>query len=287
MAIARTAKGTASDKTSALTLTVSNVQIEKDTSMIVGVGFDAGFGDPSMTWGTRIFDEPRERLQDLGIRTAYFSLYNNGATATHDVVLTWVTTGPPAKAMFVTQIDDVQHRDVFELNSGSDGSPTSDDGVANLPTNYAKEYFAGIFCSEGPVEDTAGTPGSSFISGQRAGTTGGVAATNITIHETYKIVTNTSANAVASKTGATARDWGAIITTLKYYPIVAFDTLGGLVELSTNEMRTVKDAMYTAMVAQDTNLNASLPTDAQTNLSADQKREAYIQSVLLFRIPLV
>ena len=285
MAVTRTAKGTATDKTGSLTLTITGVQIAKDTSMLVGVGFDAGDGDPSMTWGNRFFDAPRERIQDLGIRTAYFSLYNNGATSTHDVVLTWTTTAPTAKAMFVTQVDDVRHRDVFELNSGSDGSPTSDDGVATLPTNFAKEYLAGIFCSEGPVEDTAGTPGASFTSGQRAGTTGGVAATNITIHETYKITSLTSANAVASKTGATSRDWGAIITTLKYYPIVAFDTIGGLVELSTNEMRTVKDAMYTAMVAQDTNLNASLPTDAQTNLSADQKREVYIQSVLLFGIP--
>ena len=200
MAITRTAKGTATDKTGALTLTISSVQIQKDASMIVGVGFDAGSGDPTMTWGTRFYDAPREREQDLGIRTAYFSLYNNGATATHDVVLTWTTTAPTSKAMFATEILDVRHRDVYTVGTGTSGAPTS----GGIATNVPRAYLTGIFCSEGPVEDTAGTPSFSFISGQRAGTTGGVAATNITIHETYKETSLIQASAEAAKTGATS-----------------------------------------------------------------------------------
>lgn len=125
--------------------------------------------------------------------------------------------------MFVTQISETRYRDVFEINSGSDGSPTSNGDATNLPTNFAEEFLCGIFVSEGPSTDAAGTPATNFVSGQRVGTTGGAVATNITLHETYKITSVASANAVASKTGVTSRDWGAMIVSLKPIYSVSVD----------------------------------------------------------------
>lgn len=88
----------------------------------------------------------------------------------------------------------------------------------------------------------------------------------------------------AELTGITSRDWGALLTTLKFYPVLVFDTPSGRVEFSESDLQTVKDAMYTAMVAEDTALNASLPSDAQSNLSAQQKRDAYVHSIVRYRI---
>ena len=240
MAIVRTAKGTATDKSSALSMTVASVQIPKDTSMVVGVGYDAGEGNPTMTWGNRV-RQPRVVQNALGVRCSLFVIFNNGATRTNDVVVEWDTTAPTAKAMFVTQIDEVRHRDYTATNSGSTTTPTSG---ALVSTTYAEQYLTGLFVSEGPSGDTAGTPVLGYTSGQRAGTTGGAAISNITIHETFKITTATE-DTRSRKTGATARDWVVIATGLKPIYTVVTDlrvTVKEVVALSQTEADSIIEA---------------------------------------------
>ncbi len=219
MSIVRTAKGTASDKSTSLTLTLASVQLAKNTTMIVAVGYDAGDGDPIMTWDNRTYDTPRERVQDLGIRIAYFSMFNNGATRTSDVVLTWTGSAPTAKVMFVTQVSETQGRDVFTSGSGTGTAPSSG-GIAN---NFADAYNAGIFVTEGPSTDLAGTPSFSYTAGQRIGTTGDAQASNITIQETYKVTSLIQSSAEAELTGITSRDWQAFMITFKPIYIVSVD----------------------------------------------------------------
>lgn len=242
MAITRTAKGTANDKTGALTLTVPSVQIPKNTSMLVGVGYDSGEGNPSMDWGSRTWDEPRVVEAALGIRVALFLMYNNGATATNDVVVSWDTTAPTAKAMFVTNISEVRRRDFTKTNNGSSDAPTSG---ALQTTSFAEEYLTGLFVSEGPTSDAAGTPVLSYLSGQRDGTIGGAVNTNITLHETYKITTATE-DTRARKTGATSRDWVVILTGLKPIYTVTADA-----RIVVSDVQAVSQAEADTLIDND------------------------------------
>ena len=73
------------------------------------------------------------------------------------------------------------------------------------------ELLIGAIGVEGPSGDTF-TPGASYSTTGRGGTTGGNAATNITINPEYRIVTATGAYSAIATLG-TSRKWGAAIVT--------------------------------------------------------------------------
>jgi len=97
MAITRTAKGTASDKSSGLTLTIASVQVARRL-LVVGISYDSGNGHPEIKWGNHVLT-PIETVSGNGIITRIAAYKRRRAAKTKSIVATWTTAAPTAKAM--------------------------------------------------------------------------------------------------------------------------------------------------------------------------------------------
>lgn len=208
--IVRTAKGTATSKVSGTTLALASVEIIAGSSLVVGVTFDAGQGPPVVTWGNR--ELSRIVLQSQGgASTALFLLRHVNNTNTRTITCTWAGA-IVAKAMFATMVTGVQIQDV-DAKQGQTTTQDPTTGVAATSTEPDTIQISALG-SQGPSSDTPGTIGEGHTGGQRAGTTGGGAATNVTVHETYEILSATG-DVRAAKTGATSRSWANVILAIK------------------------------------------------------------------------
>jgi hypothetical protein len=210
MPIIRTARGVVGDKSAAPTLTIAGVQALKYASLIVGVTFDARADNPAVSWGPNVMSLGYSQ-QGARSRTNTYLLYYDGDADTNDIVASWGRSGPATKVMLASHVTGTRRRAFAKGNAGTGGDPTSG---ALVPTSFAEAFLAGLIASEGPVGDTPGTPSLGYTSGQRVGTTGGAASTNITLHEIYKITT-VAENTRALTTGMTSRDWHVIVTGMK------------------------------------------------------------------------
>lgn len=211
MTIERTAKGAVTDKTGTTTLTIPNVNVGKFRALVIGVAYDLPASQPEVKWGDIVFKQ-LEGVGGNGIAcgiASYYRLYEN---RTEDIVITWSDTIPTAKAAFASEIRNVGTVDQRQGNTHVNASDVATG--PEIDTLFDNEIFIAAMGSEGPVEDDSGTIQYGYLSGQRVGTTGGAADSNITIHEIYKIVTSTETTRGA-KTGCTARDWSNILVTLR------------------------------------------------------------------------
>ena len=208
--ITRIAKGTATSKTSGTTLSLASVDIVAGQALVVGVAYDTGQGAPTVTWGNRELSQI-ELQAESGAATAMFLLRHINNSATRTVTATWAGA-ITAKAMFVTVIDGVKIQDVSQ-SAGQAATTDPATGAAVTSTQPDTIQIA-AFGHQGPPSDTIGTVGSGHTSGQRAGTSGAPPASNITIHETFEILTATG-NVRATKTGATSRSWANVIMAVK------------------------------------------------------------------------
>lgn len=208
--IVRTAKGTAISKVSGTTLSLASVFIKSGASLVVGVAYDAGQGAPVVTWGNRVLSQIVTRSQS-GAATALFLLRHINEDRTRTITCTW-SGAIVAKAMFVTQVQGVKIQDVSTgAAEASTGSPTTGTAVTSTEPDTIQIAAMG---SQGPPSDAAGTIAEGHTSGQRAGTTGAPPASNITIHETYEILSATG-DVRSTKSGATARTWANVILAIK------------------------------------------------------------------------
>lgn len=212
MAITRTAKGTAQSKASNTSLTISNVSLNAGDLLVVGVGYETDFALNSVQWGNRdlrlVADSPATQ-GDTRVRIYRARVKN---TDTRDVVATWAGN-MSARAMFATALTEVSKKDVGSTNTHAAGTTAPNTGTA-VTSTVADTISIAAFVSGGPSTDTVGTVGNGHTSGQRVGTTGGGAATNVTIHETFEILSSTG-NIRASKTGATGRIWANSIVAFR------------------------------------------------------------------------
>jgi hypothetical protein len=131
-----------------------------------------------------------------------------GGSNSRTPTITW-PSNLNARACYCTEIDGAGPKDVGSRNAQtSTTNPTTGTAVT---TTKAETYHSCAFGSNGPSGDTVGTVGQGHTSGQRAGTTGGAAATNVTIHETYELLSSVG-DCRSAKTGTTARRWANSIT---------------------------------------------------------------------------
>ena len=212
MTITRTAKGTATDKTGALTLTIAGVQLEGDgSSLFVGLAYDSGAGAPTIRWGQQWL-EPIVTQSGGGVVCRAAVYLRQGESVARNLVATWSGSAPTAKAMFATELTDAAVPDLVASQSEA-GTTDPDSGAASTPDKDPEVYF-GVFASEGPESDTPGTIQNGYSDGQRAGTAGAPPVSNVTVHEVFKIVTAAESTA-AAKTGATSRNHSTCLVTLR------------------------------------------------------------------------
>jgi len=114
-----------------------------------------------------------------GVRTVIFSAHNvsalvsgNSITCTHPSVA--------ARALSASELSGLLASGTKDQASSASGQSTSPSSGNTGTTTQASELLIGAIGVEGPSGDSF-TPGSSYTTTGRVGTTGGSAATNITI----------------------------------------------------------------------------------------------------------
>jgi hypothetical protein len=221
MAITRTAKGTAAGKTGTTT-TITSVSLTAGDVLVIGYATDTSSGGgSSLTWNGH----------DLMVETTLFYIGSAPANNTEGYLVAWVvpasgtsdivltSASGKARALFATSINAVNTADKSAANGSTSTSTTPSSG-ATATTTAADEILIGLIATNGPDGDTAGSWSNSFNNGQRLGSTGNAASSNMTVSEGYLIVSATQ-TATAAKTGITARAWIGAVITLKNVVAVA------------------------------------------------------------------
>ena len=212
MAAVVTAKGTATGRAIAgTTLTLASVAISDGASVLVSILYlNTSVTLTGITWNGASLTQVATKV---GTNCTCDIWALHGATGgTGSVVATFDATGATA-AMAVDQVIGLSTSPTDKTASAT-ATSTSPSSGATATTTQANELWFGAVGTNGPVGDTAGSWSNSFTADQRDGTTGGVAATNVTISTGYRVVTSTGA-ATAAKTGITSREWEACVATFK------------------------------------------------------------------------
>lgn len=241
--ITRTAKGTATSKASGTTLVLASVEILQGQSLVVGVAYDTGAGAPVVTWGNRELSQIVVRTES-GAATALFLLRHINNTHTRAITCTW-PSAITAKAMFATMVQGVQIQDV---STGASEASTADPTTSTAVTSTKPDTIQiAAFGSQGPPSDAVGTVNLGHTSGQRAGTSGIPPASNITIHETYEILSATG-DVRATKSTATARTWANVIMaikiSIKHKQAISPTDIAAVEELFETASADIKDAYF-------------------------------------------
>lgn len=265
MATTRTAKGTASSKTSGTTLTVASVSAKRGSFLWVAVAYETSQGVPTAKWGNGDLVRLGFRHNAGASGVAMFARRRVKNPPAKDVVITW-PSAIEARAMFVTMLEGVTLKDQVK-DRAQDATTTPDSGLTGTLAATNESLIAG-FCSEGPSSDAAGTPTASTVAGQRVGTVGAPPISNVTIAEYFELDLATTAAVKARVTGATSRDWAISLVTLEQITETGdLPAAGGTQahEYTAAEMGAFEDQAFTWMdtAANQTTVNGWLPTGRQ------------------------
>lgn len=215
-----TERGTAQAKSTGTTLDSTSFTLPKDDSLQVGVVCENSLGPPA---SVTINDRPlkRKETQNNALASMNTSLWIKARAAvpqTGIVRATW--SGEIAARTLVVS----SHGQPFRVDQSASqaNTATTTPGTGQTAALFGPSFAWCIFGSAGPLGDTQAT-GHTIddastaviaILGQRDGTTGGGAATNRTIQETYFQLTAADATQGALS-GVTSRRWASAILTLR------------------------------------------------------------------------
>jgi hypothetical protein len=206
-----TDRGTNQTKGSA-TLTISSVTVASGSTLVAIVGLDVTGADSpdSLKWGT--FSLTLHKVQGTG---AHYYL-ENCAGGTHDLVADYTSNAPGVIVMTAKELVGALASS-HDVSAGASGTSTAPSSGSSGTLSQASEICIASVLTHGPLGDTAGSWSNSFVGGQRQGSTGGTAGSNVTISDASLIVAATTAQ-TGAKTGITSRSYSAIITTYKANP---------------------------------------------------------------------
>lgn len=208
MAITRTAKGTAQSKTSGTTLAVASVAMTTGHLLVVSLAYDDQTLD-SVTWGSESLTLG-DAVLGAGVRTRLaWAVILAGGTQT--ITATWAGS-LTAKAMVASSYvcstgSTILNEDSNATNTGNGTAAST--AALNAIVGGTDALLVAVVGTEGPSGDVAGTWATPSTNGQRLGTTGQGATTNVTVSEAYQTAPTAASTPTLSKTGMTGRDWGA------------------------------------------------------------------------------
>jgi hypothetical protein len=205
MAIVRTALGTGSNKSSGIEFSPV-IATAGDQFIVVAAGDSI---DTSVTYGSQNFTLDVSATNSGNVVAAIWRL-SNPIPGTNSVT-TNLLTSHAACLLRITGLA----ASPFDKSSTGTGTGLTPSSGATGTTIQEGELIIGSIGWEGPVEDQDGTWQNSFSAGQQAGTTGGGAASNITVDEGYRIVSATGAYTAALTRTLNGRDWAAAIATYR------------------------------------------------------------------------
>lgn len=210
MAITRTAKSTVTSKTSGTTLTLASVAMTAGDLLVVSLAYDDQTLD-SVTWGSEVLTLG-DAVLGAGVRTRLaWKIITTGGTQT--ITATWASAltakGLTASSYNCNTGGVSMFEDSNQINTGT-GTAASTSALAAI-VGGTNSLLVGVVGTEGPSGDTAGTWSTPSTNGQRAGTTGSSAASNVTVSEAYQLAPSAGSTPSLSKTGMTSRDWGCAL----------------------------------------------------------------------------
>ncbi len=212
MAQTRTAKGTNATKVSGTSLTITGVTCDWGSTLIVGIAYDNTVGAPTVMYGKRELTEIIKRANaGTGITVALFKAAYLRHSNTRDIIATW-SSAITERAMFATQILEAGAKDV-ESSAEQDGTTTPATGAAET-TTVADTIHVAAFAANGPDNDDPATANLGHTIGQRIGMAGAPATSNVTLQESYEILTATG-DCRATLSLTTERDCCAVIVAFK------------------------------------------------------------------------
>ncbi len=206
--------GTAQSKTSGTTLQKTTVTVTGTNSIIVAFAMDPASGtvscaDSASNTYTKDVDISNGSSTS-GVRTVIFSAHNVTALSSGSITVTHPTA--TARAMAIMEASGIAASYALDKTNSGTGTGTSpSSGTASI--GYANELQIGAIGVEGPSGDTF-TKGANWTTVQRLGTTGSLAAGNITINQEYVIVSS-HVSYTADGTMGTSRLWAAAIATYR------------------------------------------------------------------------
>lgn len=195
----RTAKGTIVSKTSGTVVTLPDVSMIGGDSLVVAIAWDTGeAANPDVTYGGRDVGDFLEGVtlpSGWRLRVVH-DIINNTREA--DVKITWPAS-VVAKVAVVTSLSEAGLANI--TNDGTNLATTISTTGARRDADHIQTVHMGWHMTNGPASDAIGSSSTGHTLGQRAGTTGGVDTTNVTLQETYRIETPTTVLATAITVG--------------------------------------------------------------------------------------
>jgi hypothetical protein len=204
-----TARGTAQNKTSSTTFTLSVTIALAGSSVLISLGYDAtGALVSSATCGATTLSQIGPTQGSANLNQEQWA--GLGVAAGTQTITFNFQSAAIQKCMTVIEVTNLGAQD-RQTNAG--GVSTNPNSGNTATTQQVSEFLWGTVVTNGPYPaDVGGTWQNSFTEGQRDGTTGGIATTNVAVSEGYRLVSVTGAYK-AEKIGITNRDWGALIST--------------------------------------------------------------------------
>lgn len=150
-----------------------------------------------------------------GVRTVILSAHNVTALASGNTI-TCTHPSVAARALGASEFTGLAVSGTKDQAAGASGQSTAPSSGSTPTTTQAVELLIGSIGVEGPSGDTF-SAGASYLTIGRGGSTGGNAATNITINPEYRIVTAAGAYPATGTLG-NSRKWAAGIVTYKAKP---------------------------------------------------------------------
>ncbi len=222
--------GSDSTKTSGTTLaiTVPAAGVAAGNSIIVSVMHDAACSTwPPVPAISSITDTAgNQYILDVNVyndilctsvlwNVSIYSAHNvNALSSGNTITITWDASAD-ARAASASEFSGLATSSALDKTNAGSGTGTSASSGSTSQTTQNDELLVGLVGVEGPTGDTF-TTGPSYSLLVRSGTSGGQAASNVTVNPEYRVVSSTGTYS-ASGTLGTSRNWGALIATYKMY----------------------------------------------------------------------
>ncbi len=286
--ISRIAKGIASTKEASAVLALGSLAMGGNSSLKVCVAYESSQGYPvSVKWGTLPLPlVPNSRISLSGFTVGIYSEYQQ-TPGIKDLIISW-DGSVGAKALVAIETAQSRYKDVGTTNSQvASVVPTT--GAAGL-TTVAKTISLAFLVSVGPSGDSTGIAGDGHTLGQRVGTVGGADISNVTIQETYEILSNVE-QCQASLSGVPSRDWLNTIIAFQKQPtaevpsyehddtevFIEYVTTGNVVMVTQGDLKLLESNFIDRIWELPANKNkllSGLPADFD-DLSNTQLREIF------------
>jgi hypothetical protein len=198
---------------------MSGVNVDAGTWLLVGIAYDhdSAPGDIAVSGvslaGVSLTQLATETYADDYRQLAMFGAYFENAVTNGNLTATFSPGWVSAAGMVATQVAGLLPSSALDRTATAAGGSATPSSGATATPSQAHEFVWGLVGTDGPPAEDAGTWTNNLSNGQRVGEGSG-GGNYLTIHEGYRVATAQEAQ-TASKTGMTARAWGAICATFK------------------------------------------------------------------------